>query len=258
VRRIFPLGALHLAAALAVLALSEPARAPAWGLLAATFSAVMVWGTVDLRSGVFVRARTRGPRPAQPRVALTFDDGPDPQATPALLDLLAERGVKAAFFLVGERARAQPELVRRIAAEGHLVGNHSDRHGAFTNLYPRARLCRELAACQASLATLSGETPRYYRPPFGLANHAIHGAARLVGLEVVGWEVRGLDTGGRSAEAVVRRVLAGLTPGGIALLHDGGQAPERVRAVVAGVLDGLAARGLEPVRLDALLDGDAG
>lgn len=251
-----PLAWVVLGAALLALAaglLLPPAlRLGAVLALALLAAAATTYATLVPGAGLLVAAWTRAPH-GRPEVALTFDDGPDPAATPALLELLAARGAKATFFVVGAQARAHPELVRRIVREGHLVANHSDRHAAWTNLLGVGALRRELTRCQTTLTELAGAPPRYYRPPMGLVSHAVGPACAALGLEVVAWHVRGLDTTRRSVERVVARVLAGLAPGAIVCLHDGGQDPARVRAIASAVLDGLAARGLQPVRLDELL-----
>ncbi len=223
----------------------------AWAALAAIYLALATWGTVSLASGIFVQALTRGSR-EHPEVALTFDDGPDPLATPALLDLLRERKAACAFFWVGELVRAHPEIARRAAQEGHLLGNHSHRHSFLTNFFWGGALRRELAACQAAIAAAAGSAPRYYRPPFGLVNHAVQEATMALGLEVVGWEARGFDTTAASPDAVVARILRRVRPGGIILLHDGGQEPARVVEITSRLLDGLKDQGLAPVRLDRL------
>lgn len=226
------------------------------GLAAVLCLGLLAWASIDVQGGWFCRTLWRGDR-AHPRAALTYDDGPDPSSTPLLLDLLRERGVRAAFFVVGERALQHPELVRRIRAEGHLLGNHSQRHSPLINLYSRARLAAELGACQDAIAAAAGERPTWYRPPFGLTNHATGSAARRHGLAVVGWSIRSFDTLPFSVPRVIARVAARLHPGAIVLLHDGGRERERVLAVTRGVLDALAVRGLETVRLDALLQQGA-
>lgn len=251
-RPIVPITIAFAAGAIGASYLPAAAQPWTWVGLGSAYLGLCVWGTVSLRSGLFGRAWTRGDA-SEGGVALTYDDGPDPQATPALLDLLQERGVSATFFCVGERARAAPELVLRLRDEGHLIGNHSDRHSPWTNFYPAGQLQRELGSCQQTLTSLTERAPRYYRPPMGLINHAVEPVTRALDLELVGWQVRGLDTTQRSVEAVVERVLDRVQPGGIVLLHDGGQDPERVVAITRGVLDGLATRGLTPVRLDRLL-----
>lgn len=239
---------------LAALALPPGPRVGAWAVLTAVTTLIWVRATTVLRSRLLGFAWTEAPAPTR-AVALTFDDGPDPAATPPLLDLLRERGAAATFFLVGERARAHPDLVRRIVAEGHAVGNHSDRHSPLTNFWLSGRLRQDLTACQETLTELTGAAPVYFRPPVGLANHATHPVAEALGLAVVGWRVRGLDTRGRAPASVVASILRRVRGGDVVLLHDGGRAPESVRAIVSGVLDGLAERDLEPVRLDRLLAG---
>ena len=228
------------------------------GTIIAALSSVVVvafiaWGVADIRSPVFGRALVsvehgRG-------VALTFDDGPDPEATPALLDLLRRRGARATFFVVGARARENADLLRRCRTEGHEVGNHSDAHSNLHNFYTGRRLMRETSACHDSITSILGEAPRWYRPPVGLRNPFTHAVARAHGAHLVGWSVRSLDLGGASPERVTERVLARVEPGGIVLLHDAGQEPARLLRIVEGVLDGLEARGLAPVTLGELVEG---
>ncbi len=224
-------------------ALPPPVRARAWVLLALVYLGLVAWGVISIRSPFFGRALCE--LPDSPGVALTYDDGPNPASTPALLDLLAERGVQATFFVVGKEARAQPELLRRIHAEGHVIGNHSERHSPFLNLCFRGPMQREIEACQRTLTDLTGETPRHYRPPVGLRNPAVHPTAAALGLTVVGWSVRSYDRSSEPAQQVVERVLAATHPGAIVLLHDGGLPPERVLAITRGLLDGLDRAGLE-------------
>lgn len=221
-------------------------------LILATFLGVGTWGSMSMRSGLWCRATWRAPSP-RPQVALTYDDGPDPRSTPALLDLLDERQVKATFFCVGEKVREHPELVQRMHAAGHVLGNHSQAHSFWTNFYSTGRLEQELAACQQALQAVTGQAPRYFRPPFGYTNHATAPAAKALSLEVVGWQVRGFDTAGRPPQRVIDRVLKRVRPGGIVLLHDGDRSPEQVVAGTRGVLDGLQERGMRAVGLNELL-----
>ena len=231
-------------------------RGGAWCGLGLAYAGLLTWGVVSMRSGLFGPAVTHGD-PARPEVALTYDDGPDPDATCALLDLLRDRGVPATFFVVGARARAHPEVVRRCHAEGHLVGNHTDRHSHLTNFFLGPFIRRELRACQETVERITGVAPRAYRPPVGLVNPLTEPVARSLGMKLVGWQVRSLDTRLRRPEDVVRRVLDRVRPGGIVLLHDGGQDPARVREITRRILDGLEQRGLQPVRLDRIV-ADAG
>lgn len=222
-----------------------------WLLLVAHV-ALAVTGVFYMPSGIFGKVITKS-RAGRPEVALTYDDGPDPETTPALLDLLRERGAKATFFVVGENVRSFPDLVRRCHEEGHTIANHSDGHSNFTNFYLYKRMRAQMGACQRAVEEAIGTAPRHYRPPVGLMNHAVGRAARDLGLEVVGWSIRSFDTLEADPDQVAQRVLDGLAPGRIALLHDGGLDMDRVLQITRRVLDGLEERGWEAVTLERLL-----
>jgi peptidoglycan/xylan/chitin deacetylase (PgdA/CDA1 family) len=187
-------------------------------------------------------------------VALTFDDGPDARSTPALLELLREAGVEAAFFCVGQRVATHPALAARIVREGHLLENHSYSHKYTTNLFTAARLRSELSQTQSVIRETTGTAPRWFRPPMGLTNPRVFRAARAMGLTVVGWTARGLDTKLREPELIVARIVKGLEPGAIILLHDGGIPADRLVRTVKALLNSLRALQYEVVRLDQMLE----
>jgi peptidoglycan/xylan/chitin deacetylase (PgdA/CDA1 family) len=186
-------------------------------------------------------------------VALTFDDGPDVDSTPALLDLLQAERTPAAFFCVGQRVAAEPVLAARIVREGHLLENHSFAHNNFTNFFGLLRLKTELQRAQATIQTATGVKPRFYRPPMGLSNPRTFAAARALGLSVVGWSARGLDTLSAEPERIVARILRRLQPGAIILLHDGSIPAERLVLTVKLLLAKLREHEYEIVRLDQML-----
>jgi peptidoglycan/xylan/chitin deacetylase (PgdA/CDA1 family) len=171
--------------------------------------------------GLADRAKARlfgtvvGVRTAAPAAALTFDDGPDPESTPALLEILARHGARGTFFLVGKRAARHPGLVARLRAEGHAVGNHSWDHPSLPRLGAGAvagQLRRAAAAIGRPLALM--------RPPYGDQSLKSHLAARASGYTVVTWGVVGADWAGDDGAAIAGRILGGLHPGAIVLLHD--------------------------------------
>ena len=214
---------------------------------------LLVRGSASVRASWYLRMRCRA-RTAGRRVALTFDDGPDPQRTPAVLDLLARQGVRATFFVVGARAEAHPELVRRMATEGHVVGNHSYTHSWRFPLRSLGRTVEELRRTGEVLHRITGRQPRLFRPPFGVTNPTIARAVRRLGLDPVGWSIRSLDTMGQSPERVAARILRRLHPGAVILLHDRCAGSERL---VGLLVEGLRSRGLEPVTLPELFDIEA-
>lgn len=214
---------------------------------------LLVRGSASVRASWYLRMRCRARRAGR-RVALTFDDGPDPQRTPAVLDLLARQGVRATFFVVGARAEAHPELVRRMVAEGHVVGNHSYTHSWRFPLRSLGRTMEELCCTGEVLHRITGRQPRLFRPPFGVTNPTIARAVRRLGLDPVGWSIRSLDTMGQSPERVAARILRRLHPGAVILLHDRCAGSERL---VGLLVEGLRSRGLEPVTLPELFDIEA-
>ena len=199
---------------------------------------VGVWLIVTVAMGVtFPQLKFFGPYVCQgstrgKRVALTFDDGPDPRSTPALLDVLREARVEAVFFCVGAKVAAHPELAVQIVKEGHLVQNHSYAHSNATNFFTTARLTNELAQAQTEIERVTGERPRLFRPPMGLTNPRTFQAARALDLQVIGWTARGLDTKLTEPNRIVARLERGFKPGAILLLHDGNIPAERLVATV--------------------------
>lgn len=218
-------------------------------LAAALFVAVglvFTFGTLRPASRLFGPLQNELPasQAARGEVWLTFDDGPDPVTTPILLACLARHGVRAGFFLIGEKARRHPELVRAIAAAGHLIGNHSQTHpaGRFWSLLPAA-MWAEVAGCQQTLTDILGSAPTLFRPPVGHHNPFVAAPLQALGMSMVLWNCRGFDAVLRDPAVVRRRLEAGLKPGAIVLLHEGrADAGERL----GQVLQTLAERGLRP------------
>jgi peptidoglycan/xylan/chitin deacetylase (PgdA/CDA1 family) len=177
-------------------------------------------------------------------VWLTIDDGPDPEDTPRILALLAARDARATFFVIGENAAAHPELVRAIAAAGHEVAHHTHTHpvAAFWCAGP-ARVARELDDALGALRA-AGVTPTRFRPPVGIKNLWLAPALRSRGLTAVGWSARGLEHWLGDAQVVANRVLSGVAPGAILLLHEGPRMPAPIRVeAIRQVLEQLQAAG---------------
>lgn len=183
-------------------------------------------------------------------VALTFDDGPHPEGTPAVLDLLAAGGAKATFFLVGEQARAYPELAERIAAEGHEIAVHGDRHRVMLRLAP-AMIAADLDRAQETIGELTGQRPRFHRPPLGIYSYPGLKIARRQGLEPLLWSRWGRDWSAKSSAAsITEMVTADLTPGDVLLLHDADWYSDHgcwrnTVAALPSILQRVSAAGLE-------------
>jgi peptidoglycan/xylan/chitin deacetylase (PgdA/CDA1 family) len=205
------------------LSLGSPLRWWVLGLLPTTYLFIFILGVSVLKLNFFVSATCRGDSTAK-RVALTFDDGPDPAGTPKLLEVLRRHQIKAAFFPIGTKTRDYPEIIKRIDQEGHILGNHSFRHAWWTNFLISGALDREIRMAQEAIGAAIGKVPAYFRPPMGLTNPHLRKALKKHGLSVVGWDVRPFDTTA-SAEKVIKRVLKKIRNGSIIALHDTGRIP---------------------------------
>jgi peptidoglycan-N-acetylglucosamine deacetylase len=195
-------------------------------------------------------------RVAGPYIALTFDDGPDPEDTPKLLNILRERNVKATFFLIGRNARAFPKIVERTFAEGHEVANHSMTHPTLSKLGDAA-VAREITGCTNAIAdALGGHRPQVFRPPYGaFTARQKEWAHREFGLPSILWSVDPLDWKIRNTAHVSNALIRGASNGGILLAHD--IHPTTV-AAIPSVVDTLSARGFQFVTMGQLINMENG
>jgi peptidoglycan/xylan/chitin deacetylase (PgdA/CDA1 family) len=197
----------------------------------------------------------RGPRAAGRRIALTFDDGPDPEWTPRVLETLAAREVRGTFFLVGDRAARAAATVRAIAAGGHEVASHGWSHRSLWLCGPR-RTAAEIDRAQDALAALTGAPPRFFRPPWGMVNAAMFPLLRARGLRPVFWSIQPEGLRPAPADAQAAYVVRRAHPGAIVDLHDAEGtpgAPARLVAALPVMIDGLRAAGYELTTVGELL-----
>jgi peptidoglycan/xylan/chitin deacetylase (PgdA/CDA1 family) len=216
--------------------------------------------------GMWPRSRLLGPnlvrlppsRPGSGAVALSFDDGPDPDVTPRIMDLLERHGATASFFCVGHRAERWPDIVRDIARRGHSVENHTQRHPYAFACFGMRGLRREIATAQATLSRIAGRAPRFFRAPAGLRSPLLDPVLSQAGLRLTSWSCRGHDCVRRDPEAVLRQITSRLRDGDIVLMHDGSCARMRdgtpvVLAVLPRLLDHLRDCGLRAMSLPRAL-----
>ena len=249
-------------------------KAEWWGF--AAFGAAIGLGAIDLRlaavpltlfltlcilapflprAGFFFPVVSRGDAEGQ-RIAITFDDGPDPATTPALLDLLAAYRVPAAFFVTGRRATDYPHLVRAIIDGGHEVGNHSFHHNRYRMFWMPNLLADEIAATQRALAP-AGIEPLAFRPPVGITTPAMGKVLAANDLYAVNFSCRALDGGNRRIDRLAARILSRVKPGDIVLLHDtvpkASRGTRRWLAEIETILLGIAEKRLAAVSLSDLI-----
>jgi peptidoglycan-N-acetylglucosamine deacetylase len=247
---------LHLAAPL--LLLSRPALWPwAIGALLADHLLLFAFGLIP-RSHALGANWTRLPATAAASgaIAITIDDGPDPEVTPRVLRILAEHGARATFFCIGERAARYPALVRDCVQAGHAVENHSYHHRRAFALLGWRQLRHEQA--QGCLGELAGVTPRFFRAPAGLRSPLLDPLLQRLGLQLASWTRRGFDTVSGDAQRVLARLSRNLHAGDILVLHDGHAARSPhgepvVLEVLPRLLALLGQRGLRTVTLPQAL-----
>jgi peptidoglycan/xylan/chitin deacetylase (PgdA/CDA1 family) len=195
-------------------------------------------------------------------VALTFDDGPSEPYSSVILDTLKRYGLRATFFVIGAKAEACPDLLRRIWQEGHMIGNHTYSHLphlAFEGVIGRRKVREEIERGEAAIEAVVGERPRVFRPPQGFKNHLILETCREKGITLVGYTVRPpYHANGHSSSALANRVLRRVRPGAIINFHDGWHNGhewdgEEMVDVLCRIIEGLKAQGYEFVALSEML-----
>ena len=254
-------------------ALTLHAAVPPWLLLAPAdwpqaLAAVAGSHALLALAALWPRNQVLGPNithlPGRPPgvLSLSFDDGPDPDVTPLVLDLLDRHGARASFFMIGARAAMHPALVREVVRRGHEVENHTMRHRPSFACLGMAGQRQELTEGQAVLTRLSGRPPRLARAPAGIRSPLTDPVLHSLGLRHAAWSRRGLDTRTRDPGVVLRRLATGLREGDVLLLHDGNSARTAagrpvVLETLAPLLRLLDARGLRSVPLAQTLDAAA-
>jgi peptidoglycan/xylan/chitin deacetylase (PgdA/CDA1 family) len=250
---------LKASAALHVAAVPALAVAPdRWPWIAGT---LIVNHYVTIAGGLLPKSTLLGPNlrrsttaSAEGGVVLTFDDGPDPDVTPLVLDLLDARRAKATFFCIGAHAAAHRELAAEIARRGHRLENHSYSHRNAFFFHSPSTLDSEIGRCQDELARASGRPPEYFRAPAGIRSPLLDAALVRAGLRLTSWTRRGFDTASTNPAAVVTRLTRNLRAGDVILLHDGvhGRRPKNAPLVLAAlprVLDAIEGAGLQAMPL---------
>ncbi len=228
------------------------------GLPATAAALLLADGVARPGSSAVVPTIASAPPRAGRRVALTFDDGPDPNWTPKIADVLDAAGARATFFCIGEHVEAHPDIARRLLGGGHELGNHSFAHARTLNFRLAPAMEREVLRGETALRAVTGGSARpLYRPPVGLRNPSLARVAARLELRVVTWSLHSRDTFATDAAALAARVLARVRPGDIVLFHDGSDRPGADRrvtlAALPAILAGLRARDLDAVTVSALL-----
>lgn len=244
-KRRFGLAVMALGCVVAFFGLAAPVRTEA-------ARPAVGWSELERRyEGAFILSASGESR----KVALTFDDVPDPRFTPAVLDVLKKKHVSATFFAVGTRSKKHPGLLRRIHAEGHDLGNHSYNHPDFSKL-SLAEVKSQIGRAEAIIERNVGFKPRFVRPPYGEILPEQLEWLKNEGYTVVNWDVDSSDWRQLTADKVFRNVTKAVKPGSVVLMHAGGGHGQSLSGTVRAlprIIDWLRANGYEPVTLSELL-----
>jgi len=181
--------------------------------------AFFFYASYSISSGVYVKAYCKK-ETTEKEVALTFDDGPNAEYTPKILDILKQQNVEAAFFCIGSEVEKNPQLVERMIAEGHLIGNHSYSHIHSFPVFGVKKMISDIRHCENAITAITRQPVRFFRPPFGITNPLIRKALKSFNYYTIGWSIRSLDTTIGNVDKIVGRVIKRIRPGSVILLHD--------------------------------------
>jgi peptidoglycan-N-acetylglucosamine deacetylase len=223
---------------------------PAYGWLLLIYLFVLFLGSYFIQFGFFMKSICSA-NTSEKCIALSFDDGPAGSTTARVLDILKENNVQAVFFCIGEKMPGQAEQLKRILQEGHIIGNHSFSHHRFFSLFSSRKMLSELKQTSRVCREITGRSPRFFRPPYGVTNPNMKKAVLQAGFISIGWSIRSYDTVIRNEEHLLKKISAALKPGAILLLHD---TIENTVEMLPRLLKEIRDKGYRVERLDKLIN----
>lgn len=219
----------------------------------ATYLLLIIYGASNIRSDFFMKVSSGGDE-TYAEVALTFDDGPSPETTPQILDILKKNDITAAFFCIGEKAAEHPELMQRISDEGHIIGNHSYSHHFFFDFLSHDNMVREIRNTNKVIEKIVRKRIHLFRPPYGVTTPVLAKAVKKAKMTPIGWTLRSMDTVTTDPVKLVSKISKNLRPGDVILLHD------TARVTVDSlqqIIDSINQKELDIIPVDTLLNVNA-
>lgn len=224
--------------------------APVYGWILLVYIAVLFCGSYFIRWGFFMKSICSA-NTNHKTIALSFDDGPAAAKTVRILDILKENHVEAAFFCIGKNMPDNEDLLRRIIREGHIVANHSYSHHPFFDLFGSRKMLLDLQQMSHACLGITGVSPRFFRPPYGVTNPNLKKAVLQGGFISIGWSIRSYDTVIRNEKRLLNKILTALKPGAILLLHDTSETTVRI---LPDLLKAIRDNGYQFSRLDKMIN----
>ncbi|MFK7812842.1 MAG: polysaccharide deacetylase family protein [Maribacter sp.] len=253
-RRVLNVIAILVFVALATSSYFTPIPWWSFVLLGITWFLITLCGSFFIRWNYHLTSLHSKKKTTENQIAITFDDGPHPEFTPKALALLKKYNAKATFFCIGEAVEKHPEILKRILAEGHLIGNHTYSHSKSFGFFNTEKVISELQQANRVIQKLTGNEMLLYRPAFAVTNPMIERAVKRLNVSSIGWNVRSLDTTSRSEKMILKRITDKVSKGDIILLHDTSQ---KTMNVLEQLLLFLQEKNLESVTVDQLLEIEA-
>ena len=246
--RLFSITVLVALAAIFFLFRTEPYFWSLVGIIVLIFILVTAFGSFQIRANYFVKSINRGKKEG---ISLTFDDGPDPNFTPQILEILDNHNLTGTFFIIGKKAENFPELLKEIIQRGHIVGNHSFSHSHRLPLLSSNKLKADIQHCINIIKTLTGKKIRFFRPPFGVTNPRYAKVLKQLDLQSIGWNIRSFDTVFKDSKQLFKRISRKIENGSIILFHDTQQVTVQTLPEIIRYCD---EKGIKILPLDKLIN----
>ena len=216
-----------------------------------TWLLITIIGSLYIRWNYHVKSLHHNHHGSKNEISITFDDGPHPEFTPRVLDLLKKNNAKGTFFCIGKHIECHPELFKRIISEGHTIGNHTFNHENNFGFIKTKNVITELETTNEIIKKVSGLKTNLFRPPFGVTNPRIKRGVNIVGLQSIGWSIRSFDTTSKSKNFIVKSIEKRLKNGDVVLLHD---TSEKSVEILEQLLVFMKLNKLESVTVDSLFN----
>ena len=222
----------------------------AYCLLLIAYFLIVFWGCYNVSSNFFIKIVCKAETDKK-EIAISFDDGPAVNYTPAILQVLNNENVKATFFCIGNRIAGNENILKQIHADGHIIGNHSYSHHFWFDLYSAKKMQEDLKQMDAETERVTGLKPKLFRPPYGVTNPNVKKAIINGSYTPVGWSVRSMDTVMKDEKKLLAKINGGIQPGAVFLFHDTGKITLNI---LPYFIQEVKKRGYNIVPLDKLLD----
>lgn len=219
-------------------------------ILFVTYFSLLFYGSYNVRSNFYIKTISSADT-SKMQIAISFDDGPAPNYTPHILEILKYHNVQAAFFCIGKRIDENESLLQRIYDDGHIIGNHSYSHDLWFDLFSAGKMAEDLKKMNRAMKKVIGMEPRLFRPPYGVTNPNLKKAIQRGGYTPVGWSIRSMDTVIKDAGKLLEKVTISLKPGAVVLFHD---TSKSTLDILPAFIEYAKQKGYSIIRLDKLLN----